>query len=104
LSAAARVPPAESAGQDAFTFRQRPGPVPRLLVGHRDEFVEYLPVQDCRDEVGRPALDLVRRPLLAASSEAPSGSVAMIFTSGRASLIISPAPVSVPPVPQPVTK
>lgn len=38
------------------------------------------------------------------SSAAPSGSHAMIFTSGRASLIIWPAPVSVPPVPQPVTK
>ena len=35
---------------------------------------------------------------------AASGSVAMIFTSGRASLSTSPTPVSVPPVPQPVTK
>ena len=28
----------------------------------------------------------------------------MTLVSGRASLMISPAPVSVPPVPQPVTK
>jgi hypothetical protein len=38
------------------------------------------------------------------SSAAPAGSVATIFTSGRASLSTSPTPVSVPPVPQPVTK
>ena len=38
------------------------------------------------------------------SSAAPAGSAAMICISGRASRIISPAPVSVPPVPQPVTK
>ena len=33
-----------------------------------------------------------------------AGSVATICTSGRASRIICPAPVRVPPVPQPVTK
>jgi len=38
------------------------------------------------------------------NSAAPAGSEAMICTSGRASRSISPAPVSVPPVPQPVTK
>ena len=38
------------------------------------------------------------------SSDAPAGSVATICVSGRARRIISPAPVSVPPVPQPVTK
>jgi hypothetical protein len=41
---------------------------------------------------------------LPASSDATSGSVAMICTSGRAALITCPAPVSVPPVPQPVTQ
>ena len=38
------------------------------------------------------------------SSDAPDGSVATMFTSGRASLMTSPAPVSVPPVPYPDTQ
>ena len=38
------------------------------------------------------------------SIAAASGSAATMCTSGRASRIISPAPVSVPPVPHPVTK
>ena len=41
---------------------------------------------------------------LPASMEAAAGSVAIIFVSGRAALMISPAPVKVPPVPQPDTQ
>ncbi len=38
------------------------------------------------------------------SNDAPAGSVTTMRVSGRAFLMMSPAPVSVPPVPQPVTQ
>ena len=54
-----------------------------------------LEVQACRSRGDRDPLT----GTLCASNAAPAGSATTIVTSGRATLMTSPAPVMVPPVP-----
>src|SRR5215471_2962599 len=53
------------AAEDPFLRREVAGRGDGLGVGHGHDLVETLAVEDLRDEVRRPALDLVRLPLLA---------------------------------------
>ena len=63
LSAAANVPPEEIPQKMPSLLRQLARRVARLDVGHEDDLVVDLAVEDAGHEVGCPALDLVRRPL-----------------------------------------
>ncbi len=66
LRAAANVPPEEIPQKMPSLLRERARGLDGLVVADGQTLIEDLAIEDRRDEVRRPALDLVRLPLGAA--------------------------------------